>query len=121
MFKGLITIETLNEYLLKNKIIVKEKYFKSSKCINDEDIINQLRLISEVDRILTSYALIGYTRLYSVIGKRIESFKVQLRKLSVDLAYKEKKKDINETDMFLINTGEDILKKGWETKLIIYL
>ncbi len=110
----MINIETLNEYLLKNKIIVKESYFKSSKSIKDEDILNQLRLISEVDKILTSYSSIGYTRLYSVIGKKIENFKVQLRRLSIDLSYRQKKKDINETDIFLINKGNDILKKGWK-------
>ena len=70
--------------------------------------------MSDVDRILTSYSLIGYTRLYSVIGKRIENFKVQLRKLDIDLKSREKKKVANETDIFICNNGNEVLQRGWE-------
>lgn len=114
MLRELVNIETLNEYLLKNNVVVKNNYFKSFKPINDKDILAQINLISEIDKILTSYSLIGYTRLYSVIGKRIENFKVQLRRLSFDLKYREGKKDINVADEFILNNGSKILKRGWE-------
>ena len=110
----MVHIETLNEYLLKNNIIVKEGYFKSLKPINNKEIFNQIELMSDVDSILTSYSLIGYTRLYSVIGKRVENFKVQLRKLDIDLKSREKKEVVNETDIFICNKGNEILQRGWE-------
>lgn len=111
----MIYIETLNEYLSANNIEIKNNYFKSFKSYEEKDILNQINLINEVDRILTRYSSIGYTRLYSTIGKRIENYKVYLRRLKIDLEYRESIENLNEVDLFLLNEGENILKQGWES------
>ena len=104
--KGLVNIETL---------VVKGDYFKSTRHIDNSEIFNQIKLISELDQILTDYSKIAYTRINSTIGKRVENYKVELRKLKVDLEYRQSKIDINEVDNFLITNGQHIINQGYES------
>ncbi|WP_310940621.1 spore coat protein [Clostridium sp. SHJSY1] len=106
---------TLNEYLIEKNISVIGEYFKEEKSTDDIKILSQVLLINKVDIILSNYYGNGTTRINSTVGKKIESIKVEIKKLRRDLRIREKKDNLNVMDKFILENGESILKRGEET------
>ncbi|WP_143317469.1 hypothetical protein [Clostridium sp. HBUAS56017] len=82
-------------------------------------MLNQIVLINKVDCIMSRYYGDGITRINSRVGKRLESIKVHMCKLRIDLRKREKKKNLNFMDKFLLETGEKILIQGEESIRLI--
>lgn len=110
---------TLNEYLLEKNILITGEYFKEGKAKDDIRILKQILLINKVDNILSGYYGNGTTRINSTIGKRLESIKVEIKKLRRDLRIREKKDDLNVMDKFILENGEIILKQGEDSIKLI--
>jgi len=100
---------TLKEYLLKNNIFIIGEYFRNDKVKTDEDIINQIKLINRLNKLLSRYKETGITRINGSIGKRIEGIKVNVKRLELDLKKRSKITNLNNMDTFILKNGEEIL------------
>lgn len=72
---------TIKEDLKNKGICVLEDNFKYKKDIQKNDIISQVDLIVNMHKILAGCRFNGLIRMKSIIGKEVEEYKVQLKKL----------------------------------------
>ena len=105
---------SITEYLLENDIIVTNKMYSISKSRKNEDIIMQMKLGNAVHNILMGYTMNNNTRINSTIGKKIEGVKVDIKRCKFDLEVIYNKNEKNKIDNFLLNKGEQIIKKAEE-------
>ena len=110
---------TLKEYLLRNNIFIIGEYFRNDKIKTDEDIIKQIKLINRLNDLLSGYKETGVTRINGSIGKRIETIKVELKRLESDLKKRSKTKPLNKMDTFILENGDNILKQVEENLNIL--
>ena len=96
--------------MLENDIVVAEEYFRGYRGTTEEDISCQFIVIQSVHSVLAGYYCSGLTRVNSSIGKRVESIKVMQKRLNKDIALREKIKDTNCMDLFILENGEKLLK-----------
>lgn len=88
--------------------------YSISKDRKKENIIMQLKLGNAVHKILMGYTMNNNTRINSTIGKKIEGVKVDIKRFKFDLFVINKKQEKNKIDEFLINNGEEVLKRAEE-------
>ena len=110
---------TLKEYLLRNNIFIIGEYFRNDKIKTDEDIIKQIKLIYRLNNLLSGYKETGVTRINGSIGKRIETIKVELKRLESDFKKRSKTKPLNKMDTFILENGDNILKQVEENLNIL--
>jgi hypothetical protein len=103
---------TLNEYLVEKNVFVKGECFKAEKITDEKEILKQVALINKVDTIMSGYYGDGITRINSRVGKKLESVKVQIKKLRRHLRIIEKRDYLSSMDKFLLENGEIILNQG---------
>lgn len=60
------------------------------------------------------YYLNGTTRINSIIGKKIENIKIEIKRAKDSLKYIDKKQEKNVCDIFLLDRGERIISKAEE-------
>ncbi|ATD56261.1 hypothetical protein BTM21_00750 [Clostridium chauvoei] len=102
----------INTYLKNRNIKVINKKIKNKENINEEEIANQINLIVQFHKFIGEYRENIMPRIGSTIGKDVEDYKVQLKKLTLDFKERKEKKDKNEIDLYIISNGENLLNKG---------
>lgn len=101
------------EFLNNNGIIVGEENFpKENKKNYKRDIDNQISLIIEVQKIIMGKKVSIIPRIESSIGREIESFIVQTKKVFKMLNLLVEKINKSEFDFFILEVGNKILKRA---------
>lgn len=98
--------------MLENDVLVGDDYFKGVKNIDEKKVMEQIMIIQNAHKILSGYNCYGITRINSTIGKRVEHIKVMTKRLRKDLERRQKYKDINLMDKFILSNGNKILSKA---------
>lgn len=102
---------TLEQYLIEKDIAISNTSFRWSGELTDDRVLEQIILIIAVQNTLEGYYGKA-TRINSSIGKKVESIKVDLKRLSRDLYKLDEKKDKSSMDEFLLLYGEGLIKRG---------
>lgn len=110
----------MKEYLNKKGIAITGYYFKYDKNIDKRECIDQVKLIVELQKILIGCKFKGLNRLGSTIGKEVEDFKVQIKKLQKDYNCIVDKCCKNDVDKLILLEGKRILQQGIESVDYIY-
>lgn len=110
----------INQYLRKKGIAVNGKYFSSDKVIDKKDIISQIELIVELHKTLIGCKFDDVSRIKSTIGKEVESYKVQMKKLQMHYDYIVSKASTNEVEKLILSEGKIILKQAKKALNYIY-
>lgn len=111
---------SIKEYLNKKGITISEHYFSYDRNIGKRDMISQINLIVELHKILIGCKFSGLNRIGSTIGKEVEDFKVQLKRLQKDYNHILDKCYKNEVDKLILLEGKRILQQGIESINYIY-
>lgn len=77
----------INQYLNKKGIAIVGQGFSYDKNMQRNDIISQVDLIIEFHKLLLGGNLTGLSKIKSTIGREVESYKVQIRKLQKNYSY----------------------------------
>ncbi|HCW54283.1 MAG TPA: spore coat protein [Clostridium sp.] len=110
----------ITEYLSSKGINVIGKYFSYDKNIDRRAYENQIKLIVRTQKILLGCSFEKLERFQSVIGKDIEGYKVQMKKLKRNYDFLLDKHQKNEAEKLLISEGNRMLQKGNESIKYIY-
>ena len=78
---------SITEYLGKKGITITGQYFRNDKAIDKNDIISQINLMVELHKALKGTNFNELIRIRSTIGREVEGYKVQIKKLEKDYAY----------------------------------
>lgn len=110
----MINIESkeINSYLGNRNIKIINEKFKSKDLINEEEIAFQVDLIVRFHKLIGEYKENLIPRIGSNIGKDLEYYKFQLKRLRADLEYRKKKQEKNLLDLNIISNGNELLNKG---------
>ena len=92
---------SINEYLNIRGITIVGQYFNYDKRIDKKDIISQINLIVEVHKTLVGCNFNGMSRIKSTIGKEVEDYKVQIKKLQRHYDYVVSKPCTNEVEKLI--------------------
>lgn len=111
----------INQYLNKRGITIIGQYFNYDKnIIYQNDIISQINLIIEFHKILIGCDMTGLSRIKSTIGKEVESYKVQIKRLQKHYEYISSKPCTNEVDNLILSNGKIMLNKAMRAINHIY-
>ncbi|MCI9070078.1 hypothetical protein [Clostridium sp.] len=101
------------DFLNGNGIIVGEENFpKKDKKKYIWDTESQISLIIEVQRILRGKKINMIPRIESSIGREMESFIVQAKRISRMIKYFEEKYNKSDFDLFIVEEGNKILNRA---------
>lgn len=106
--------KSIRKYLRQNDILIRDCEFSMSKEYTEEEAIKQIILINSVHKILMGYYDNVDSRIHSIIGKKAQKIKVDIKKAKKHLYELEIKKEKNIMDKFLLENGQDILVKADE-------
>lgn len=88
------------------------QYFSYDKNKQKSDIFSQINLLVELHKTLICCKFDGLSGIKSTIGKEVESYKVQIRKLQRHYDYAFSKPCTNEIDNLILSDGKLMLKKA---------
>lgn len=108
------------EYLNMRGITITGHCFSYDKNINKKDIVSQINLIVELHKCLKGCKFSGLSGIKSTIGKEVESYKVQIRKLQKHYDYIFSNPCTNEVEKFILQNGGTMLKQAKEAIDYIY-
>lgn len=109
-----------NEYLNIRGITIMEQCFSYDKNMYKKDINSQINLIVELHKTLIGCNFDELSRLKSTIGKEVESYKVQVKKLQSHYDYIVSKNCTNEVEKLIVSNGKIMLKQAREALNYIY-
>jgi len=109
-----------NEYLNIRGITIIGHCFSYDKNIYQKDIISQIKLMVELHKALIGCNFNELNRIKSTIGKEVESYKVQIKKLQNHYDNIVSKTCTNEVDKLILSNGKIMLKQGKEALNHIY-
>lgn len=109
-----------NEYLNIKGIAIIGQHFSYDKNIDKKEIASQINLIVELHKTLIGYNFNGLSKIKSTIGKEIESYKVQIKKLQRHYDYVVSKDCANEVEKLILSNGKVMLKQAKEALNYIY-
>lgn len=117
-----ISVEELliNQYLRKKGIAVNGKYFSSDRIIDKKNVISQIELIVELHKTLIGCKFDEISRIKSTIGKEVEAYKVQIKKLQMHYDYIVSKAYANEIEKLILSEGKIMLKQAKKALNYIY-
>lgn len=120
--KGAIKIDELSirRYLDKKGIAITEYYFSYDRNIDEKVATSQINIIVELHKALLGCRFPGFNRIGSTIGKEVEEFKVQLKRLQKHYCYIVDKCCKNEVDKLILLEGKRMLQQGIESINYIY-
>ena len=122
ILKGEIKINELsiNEYLESKGIIVVGNYFSHNKDFNKKLYENQISIMVELHKLLINCKFNNLSRFGSSIGRELEEFKVQLKKIERD--YKEifDKDSKNDIEKLFMSEGKRMICQGNQAIDYIY-
>lgn len=110
----------IKEYLSKKGITIIGQCFHHDKNITHKDIISQINLMVEFHKILVGCRFSGLSGIRSTIGKEIEDYKVQIKKLEKHYDHMVNKDCSNDLDRFILANGKTMLIKAKESVNYIY-
>jgi len=110
----------VNEYLNIRQITIIGQYFSCDKNMERKDIISQINLIVELHKTLVGCNFNGMSRIKSTIGKEVEDYKVQIKKLQRHYDYIVSKPCTNEVEKLILSDGKIMLKQAKEALNHIY-
>jgi hypothetical protein len=110
----------INQYLNTKGITIVGQYFSYDKNIDRSDITSQINLIIEFHKILIGGNLTGLSRIKSTIGKEVESYKVQIKKLQRHYEYIISKSYTNEIESLILSNGKIMLNQAKKAVNYIY-
>lgn len=102
----------IREYLNKEGVNVANHYFPYKKDLNIKEINSQIDLIGDIHKILMKCKFNGLSRIESKIGREIEGYKVQLKRIKRDYNELIMKINKNDIDKFLIFEGKKMIIQG---------
>ena len=102
---------TLTEYLYDQDVVVCNKTFNNILSSDEDCIYKQIITANGLHKILMGYYINSTTRINSTIGKRIEKTKVTLKRLEEELIRSEEKSNKDLLNYFLLENGENLIKK----------
>ncbi|WP_297422669.1 spore coat protein [Clostridium sp.] len=108
------------EYLDGKGITIIGQNFSYDKNIQKRDIVSQIELIVEVHKILVGCNFAGLNRIKSSIGKEVESYKVQIKKLQRHYDYIISKPCTNDIEKIILSNGKIMLRKAKKALNYIY-
>ena len=111
----------INEYLNIKGITIVGKYFNYDKNIHKKDITSQINLIVELHKTLIGCNFNGISRIRSTIGKEVEDYKVQIKKLQRHYDYIVSKPYTNEVEKLILSEGKTMLNQAKEALDHIYV
>ena len=110
----------IKEYLSKKGITIIGQCFHHDKNITHKDIISQINLMVEFHKILVGCRFSGLSGIKSTIGKEIEDYKVQIKKLEKHYDHMVNQDFSNDVDRFILANGKTMLIKAKESVNYIY-
>ncbi len=110
----------VNEYLNIREITIIGQYFSYDRNTDKKDIISQINLIVELHKILIGCNFNGISRIKSTIGKEVEDYKVQIKKLQKHYDYVANEHFPNEVDKLILSNGKTMLNQAKEALNYIY-
>lgn len=111
---------SINEYLNIKGITIMGQYFNYDKNMHKKDITCQINLIIEVHKTLVSCNFNGTSGIKSTIGKEVEEYKVQIKKLQRHYEYVVNKCCTNDVEKLILVNGKNMLKQAKESLVHIY-
>ena len=111
---------SLNEYLESKGIIVEGKYFSHSKDFSRKSFENQISTMVELHKLLINCKFNTLSRFGSTIGKEVESFKVQLKRIKRDYRIIFDKNYKNDTEKLFLSEGKRMIYQGRQAVDYIY-
>jgi hypothetical protein len=109
-----------NGYLNIRGITIMDKYFSYDKSMHKKDIKSQINLIVELHKTLIGCNFNELSRIKSTIGKEVELYKVQIKKLQNHYDDIVNKPFTNEVEKVILQNGKVMLKKANEALNYIY-
>lgn len=106
---------TIKADLEKCGIYILDENFKHKKDIQKSDIISQVNLIIEAHKILAGYKFNGLIRIKSIIGKEIEEYKMQLKRLQKYYDHLIGCDCKSSMEKIILCEGKSLLKQGWDS------
>jgi len=111
----------IKNYLSKKGITIIGHYFHYDKNITNKDIISQINLIVDFHKMLVGCSFNGLSGIKSIIGKEMEDYKVQIKKLQKNYDHIiSNKPSLNEIDKLILVNGKAMLKKAETALKYIY-
>lgn len=107
-------------YLNTKGITIIGKYFSYDKNIDKKNYTDQIKLMVDTHKILSGCRLESLNQLGSTIGKDIEGFKVQLKKLERDYYSILDKSIKNQVDKMILSDGKRMIEQGKQSIKYIY-
>lgn len=122
ILKGAIKINklSLNEYLESKGIIIKGNYFSHKKDFTKKSCEIQIINMVELHKLLINCTFNNLNRFGSIIGKELESFKVQLKKIERDYNILFEKNSKNDVEKLFLSEGKRMICQGEEAIEYIY-
>ena len=111
---------SIKEYLNNKGIDITERYFVYDKNIESKEAIAQVIRMVNLHKILLGYQGGCLTRLESTIGKEIENYKVQIKKLKKDYERIIDNGIKNDFEKLIITDGKRLLEQAEEVIGYIY-
>jgi len=102
----------IKEYLNKEEVNVVGHYFPYKKDLNFKEIYSQIDLARDIHKILMKCRFNGLSRIESRIGREIEGYKVQLKRINRDYNELIMKINKNDIDKLLIFEGKKMISQG---------
>lgn len=94
--------------------------FSYDKNISKRDITSQIELIVEIQKSLIGCNFPGLSRIRSIIGREVEEYKVQVKKLQRHYEYIVSKPCTSEIENLILSDGKMMLKKAKRAVNYIY-
>lgn len=111
----------IKNYLSKKGITIIGQYFRYDKNITHKDIISQINLIVEFHKKLVGCSFNGVSGIKSTIGKELEDYKVQIKKMERNYEHIIIHESCpNEIDRLILVNGKTMLKKAETAVKYIY-
>ena len=111
---------SINEYFNIKGITIIGQYFSYDKNMHRKDITSQINLIVDAHKTLIGFNFNGTSRIKSTIGKEVEEYKVQIKKLQRHYDYIVDKCCANDVEKLILANGKTMLKQAKEAVNHIY-
>ena len=102
------------KYLKEKGIIVDSKYFSTRSRIDSKEMLGHMDTIIDIQKSLCISNKEALSGIESKIGKRLEEYRVQLKKASKAYEILALKSNRNKIDRFIFLNGQKMIKKGEE-------
>lgn len=103
---------SFEEWLNIKGITIIGQHFSYDRNISKNDIISQINLIVELQKALLGCSFNELNRIKSTIGKEVESYKVQIRRLQKHYDYIFNRTCTNEIENFILSNGKIMLTQA---------